>query len=86
MKGDESVKAPRPQRRTKCIETPESSSIARFCYDEGKRVLIVEFKHGGVYSYSDVPQVIFEQMISAPSKGSFFLENIRDAYDYTRES
>lgn len=78
------MKPSRPQRKTKCIETPESSSIARFCYDDRKHVLIVEFKHGGVYNYYDVPQQVFEQMIRAPSKGSFFLENIREEYDYTR--
>jgi len=68
----------------KYVETPDSSSIARFCYDERSRVLIVEFKHGRVYNYYDVPQGVFEQMIIARSKGRFFLENIREEYDYTQ--
>jgi lysyl-tRNA synthetase class 2 len=77
------MKAARPQR-TKCIETPESSSIARFCYDGPNQVLVIQFKHGGIYNYSDVPATVFREMIAAPSKGQFFLENIRDKYDYTR--
>jgi hypothetical protein len=68
----------------KCIETPASSSIACFCYDERNQVLVVEFKHRRIYNYYDVPQEVFEQMISAPSKGQFFLENVREEYDYTR--
>lgn len=78
------MKAPQPRRKMKCIETPESSSIARFCYKEREQVLIVEFKHGGVYNYYDVPQRVFEQIILAPSKGRFFLEHIREEYDYTQ--
>lgn len=78
------MKAPQPRRKMKCIETPKSSSIARFCYKEREQVLIVEFKHGGVYNYYDVPQRVFEQMILAPSKGRFFLEHIREEYDYTQ--
>ena len=78
------MKVPRPRRTMKCIETRVSSRIARFCYDERSRVLLVEFKHGGIYNYYDVPQGVFEQMITPPSKGRFFLENIREEYDYSQ--
>lgn len=78
------MKASGPKQKMKCIETPGSSSIARFCYDERDRRLVVEFKHGGVYNYYDVPREIFEQMVAAPSKGQFFLENVREVYDYSR--
>jgi hypothetical protein len=78
------MKASRPRRRMKCVETPDSSSIARFCYEERKHVLVVEFKHGAAYNYYDVPQRVFEQMIAAPSKGRFFLKNVREEYDYTQ--
>ena len=73
------------RQRIKCIETPESSSLARFCYDGRNQVLVVEFKHGGVYNYYDVPESVFRKMIAAASKGQFFLEHIREEYDYTRE-
>lgn len=67
-----------------CIETPESSVIARFCYDGRGQILIVEFRHGGIYNYYDVPESVFEQMRGASSKGQFFLESIKETYRYTR--
>jgi hypothetical protein len=66
------------------IETPESSNIARYRYDEKARVLTVEFKNGGTYNYYDVPQGVFEQMKTAPSKGEFLARNIKGAYRYAR--
>lgn len=67
-----------------CIETPKSSSIARFCYDGVNQVLVIEFKNGRIYNYYDVPGTVFTEMLAASSKGQFFLENIREEYDYTR--
>ena len=67
-----------------CIETPESSSIARFCFDGLNDVLLIEFKNGRTYNYYEVPETVFREMIAASSRGQFFLENIRDEYDYMR--
>jgi KTSC domain len=66
------------------IETPESSNIARFKYDESSQVLAVEFKNAGVYNYFDVPVSIFEQMQSAASKGQFLAQSIKGHYRYAR--
>ena len=66
------------------FETPDSSTIARFRYDEKARVLTVEFKNGGTYNYYDVPRGVFEQMKRAPSKGEFLARNIKGAYRYAR--
>jgi len=66
------------------IETPESSNIARYRYDEKLHVLTVEFKNGGTYNYYDVPQTEYEQMNSAPSKGGYLARSIKGAYRYAR--
>ncbi len=66
------------------IETPDSSNIARYRYDEKGRVLTVEFKNGGTYNYYDVPQAVFEQMNHASSKGEFLARSIKGAYRYAR--
>lgn len=66
------------------IETPESSNIARFTYDEASSMLIVDFIKGGTYNYYDVPQAIFEQMKAAPSKGQFLAYNVKGVYRYAR--
>ena len=66
------------------IDTPESSNISRFGYDENNRVLGVEFKSGGVYHYFDVPEAVFAQMKNASSKGQFLAQNIKGAFRYAR--
>ena len=66
------------------IETPDSSNIARFAYDDPSQVLTVEFKAGGTYNYYDVPRQAFEQMRVAPSKGSFHATQIKGTYRYAR--
>lgn len=66
------------------IETPESSNIARFAYDDSCYVLKVEFKNGGLYDYFDVPQPVFEGMCNAPSKGQYLAQQIKGSYRYAR--
>ena len=66
------------------VDTPESSNIARFGYDEGSSILVVEFKNGGTYNYYDVTQAVFEQMRNASSKGQFLAQNIKGRYRYAR--
>lgn len=66
------------------IPTPSSSNVAGFDYIAAQRILIVEFKNGGRYNYYDVPEVMFERMKAAPSKGQFLAQNIKNAYRYAR--
>jgi hypothetical protein len=66
------------------IATPESSTIAGFDYIKQRQVLVVEFKNGGRYNYFDVPEIIFDRMKSAPSKGQFLAQNIKGKYRYAR--
>ena len=66
------------------ISTPESSNVAGFDYIKERQVLVVEFKNGGRYNYFDVPEIVFERMKSAPSKGQFIAQNIKGKYRYAR--
>ena len=66
------------------VETPDSSNIARYKYDEREHVLTVEFKSGGTYNYYDVPQRAFDGMNTASSKGQFLARHIKGAYRYAR--
>ena len=66
------------------IETPQSSNIARFAYDAPSQVLTVEFKTGGTYNYFDIPDVIFEKMTAASSKGQFLAQQIKGRFRYAR--
>lgn len=57
-----------------------SSNLASVGYDSGSETLEVEFKNGSIYQYYNVPQVMFESLMQAPSVGSFFNANIRNNY------
>jgi len=65
--------------------TPVSSSnLASVGYDSATRTLHVEFKSGAVYEYYDVPEAEYQGLIDAPSKGSYFHQNIKDRYRYRK--
>jgi hypothetical protein len=53
-------------------------------YDPETKVLEIEFHSGGIYQYSNVPETIFEQLMSAPSHGKFFHAQIKNIYPYRR--
>lgn len=66
------------------INTPESSNIARFAYDEQSQILKVEFKNGSVYDYFDVPNHVFDGMKGALSKGQYLAQQVKGSYRYAR--
>lgn len=55
-----------------------SSNISSVGY-EGN-TLEIAFHNGGVYHYANVPQQIYQGLMAAGSKGSFFHQNIKDVY------
>jgi len=66
------------------VSTPESSNLSRFGYNSASLILQVEFKNGGLYSYFDVPQHIFDAMKQAPSKGQYLAHQIKGNFRYAR--
>lgn len=65
-------------------QTPESSNLASFTYDDATQLLTVEFKHGGTYDYFDVPSVIHEEMKAATSRGNFLATRVKGTYRYAK--
>lgn len=61
-----------------------SSNIGEIGYDEADNALEILFTDGHVYLYTGVPKDVFLQFVSAPSKGKFFRENIRESFPYTK--
>jgi KTSC domain len=61
-----------------------SSTIRSAGYDELRRRLEIEFVHGDVYAYREVPRRTYRDLMLASSKGAFFNEHIRDAFDCER--
>ena len=58
----------------------DSSSIEAVDYDPKSMELHVQFLKTGLYVYRDVPQHIFDELLNADSKGSYFNRNIKPAY------
>ena len=63
-----------------------SSDITSIGYDESTQILEVEFKHGDVYQYYNVPKEVYKGLISASSHGKYFHAHIRDVYRYSKIS
>jgi hypothetical protein len=57
-----------------------SSVINGFHHDANSNNLLVEFKSGARYEYSDVPLEKVDAMAKNASPGSFFSAKIRDRY------
>ena len=61
-----------------------SSNIASVGYDADSQTLEIEFLNGGVYQYFDVPQHIYDGIMSADSHGQYLAQNIKGAYRYSK--
>jgi hypothetical protein len=59
-----------------------SSNLHSVGYDTNTRVLEVEFNSGGIYRYSGVPDYIYENLMRANSKGTYFDEIIKNVYPF----
>jgi hypothetical protein len=57
-----------------------SSNIQSIGYEAETRTLEVEFHTGGVYQYSGVPETVYQGLMRASSKGSYFHDHIKDRY------
>jgi hypothetical protein len=62
----------------------DSSLVRAVAYDSETRALDVEFASGQIYSYSGVPQAIYDAFISSDTKGQFFNQVVRPTYDHKR--
>lgn len=59
----------------------QSSAIQAVDHDEGTG-LFVTFTSGQTYVYDGVPRDLYERLLRAPSKGTFFNDEIRDAFPF----
>jgi hypothetical protein len=61
-----------------------SSNLASVGYDARAKVLEVEFRSGAIYRYRDVPAEIHAELMSAESKGQYFVRRIRGRFEFRR--
>ncbi len=61
-----------------------SSNVASIGYDEPTETLEVEFLNGTIYQYYNVGVDLYQQLMSAPSKGVFLNTYIRSSFAYSK--
>lgn len=61
-----------------------SSDIFSVGYDANLSILEIEFNSGGIYRYSGVSSVVHAGLMGASSHGTYFHQNIKDAYSCTK--
>jgi hypothetical protein len=59
------------------LQKVRSSAIDAIGYDDSTGTLVVRFKDGGTYEYSDVPKTRYVELMTASSLGSYFDRFIR---------
>jgi ATP-dependent DNA helicase RecG len=68
-------------RKTKIKRIPvASSNIATVGYDKEAKILEIEFHHGAIHKYLEVPEKVYEELMSSPAQGAYFLNVIKDKF------
>lgn len=57
-----------------------SSNISSVGYKNS--VLEIAFHSGKVYGYLHVPEMVYQNLMSATSKGEYFYDHIKDKYPF----
>ena len=58
----------------------DSSLLAGAAYDLSESVLQLEFRDGAIYRYFAVPAAVYDDLLAADSKGSYFNKQIRGRF------
>ena len=61
-----------------------ASNIRSVGYDARNRVLEIEFANGGIFQYTGVSDEVHRRLMSAPSPGSYFHDNIEESFTAKR--
>ena len=62
-----------------------SPNIASIGYDKEIHILEIEFNHGAIYQYKDVPENVYEELMSSPSQGAYFMNELKDKFNYQKK-
>ena len=64
----------------------ESSLLTKVGYDPETKVLAVQMHNNlDTYLNKDVPAAVFENLLAAPSKGGFYVKNIKGKFPTERK-
>jgi lysyl-tRNA synthetase class 2 len=60
----------------------DSTTLRTVGYDNERRLLQIEFHNRSIYQYFEVPATVYEELMKAPSKGTYFNRSIRPRFDF----
>ena len=64
----------------------KSSLLNKVGYDPEAKTLVIQMNNSSDrYVYSDVPQSVYDGLMDAPSKGSFYVKKIKGQYPSQRK-
>ena len=61
-----------------------SAEITQVGYQEDSETLEIQFVHGGVYQFFNVPSEVFAGLMSAPSKEGYYHTRIGERFPCSR--
>jgi hypothetical protein len=68
----------------KSFTATNSSHVQKVEYNDEGKSLRVEYQNGRVYTFSNVPAEVYEELVLAPSVGKFLNEFVYNKYDSAR--
>lgn len=60
------------------MNSVRSSMIKAVGYDSERSALAISFHNGSLYEYFMVPEGMFREFMAARSKGTYFLDHLKD--------
>jgi hypothetical protein len=72
------LKLNKQKDRELCMPYVNSSAMSRIKWDSG--TLSIWLTGSGKYDYYNVPEALYESLLEARSKGTFFNDHVRDQY------
>jgi hypothetical protein len=66
------------------MQMVNSSNVESVGFDPDTRELWVRFLNGGTYVYSNVDETTFNELLAAPSVGSYLNRSIKNNFEYRK--
>jgi hypothetical protein len=75
-----------PATTTPAVQQVDSSLIKSVSYDPATSVLTVVMAEGNeTYEYKGVPESVYKELMTAESKGTYFVKNIKGKFEFTKK-
>lgn len=71
-------------RQTQDLRISVVSSVLASVQYSIDATLVLQFRSGAIYRYFAVPEIVFQALIAAESKGTYFNRNLRNRFPYQR--